>query len=395
VTSAWRLGALAVALCLACKGKHTRDDASLAHTTGSDAAVPADAADRFPELAKIPHVDPVRVIALPSKSGPRFDLGGPTMLGDIVAVSSSQFGFIGVDVPRGQIIWSKPAGLHVAPPLARDGAFVLIGDCLHPPQPPPGETQLGCARVVTPLGNDQAYVQIHGAHVDEFLIEPGPQRLWTTGERTLTWRRGEQAVSVDLMTGEASSLRGPVPDPPLVVAYKERSWEITRTPEGLITARGKPNWKTGQHYGTLLGAVYLPGQAPMVRLANQGHYAGAPEIILFDIDATGSLHGQVAFPVPGISVMASGIDRVGDVAMAIRLDASLERDFIVGYAANALLMWVYPLPVQTRADPIGIAVGNGAVVVFHDGDTLTILPELSAPAAAPGAVTPPLENTTP
>ena len=37
-------------------------------------------------------------------------------------------------------------------------------------------------------------------------------------------------------------------------------------------------------------------------------------------------------------------------------------------------------------DPVGVAIAPDAVVVFHDGDTLTILPELSAPPTAPGAV---------
>jgi hypothetical protein len=58
-------------------------------------------------------------------------------------------------------------------------------------------------------------------------------------------------------------------------------------------------------------------------------------------------------------------------------------------------MWVYPLPRTPRADPIGVAVAPDAVVVFHDGDTLTVLPELSAPSTAPGAVAQPLENSTP
>jgi hypothetical protein len=59
------------------------------------------------------------------------------------------------------------------------------------------------------------------------------------------------------------------------------------------------------------------------------------------------------------------------------------------------LMWVYPLPRMQRADPIGLAVAPDAVLVFHDGDTLTVLPELSAPPTAPGATRPPLENPTP
>ena len=75
-----------------------------------------------------------------------------------------------------------------------------------------------------------------------------------------------------------------------------------------------------------------------------------------------------------------------NVAFAVRLDTSLERDFIAGYATNALLIWTYQLPRIPRADPVGIAIAHDAVVVFHDGDTFTVLPELSAPPTAPGAV---------
>ena len=100
-------------------------------------------------------------------------------------------------------------------------------------------------------------------------------------------------------------------------------------------------------------------------------------------------------PAPGIGLIGHAIDSVGDVALAVRLDRSLERDYIAGYAANALLMWTYPLPRVPRADPVGIAIAPDAVVVFHDGDTFTVLPELSAPPTAPGAVRPPSENATP
>jgi hypothetical protein len=99
--------------------------------------------------------------------------------------------------------------------------------------------------------------------------------------------------------------------------------------------------------------------------------------------------------VPGIAVTSHAIDAVGNVAVAVRLDTSLERDYIAGYAANALLMWTYALPQVPRPDPIGIAMAPDAVVVFHDGDTVTVLPEVSAPPTAPGAVQAPLENTTP
>jgi hypothetical protein len=131
-------------------------------------------------------------------------------------------------------------------------------------------------------------------------------------------------------------------------------------------------------------------------VASAMRHGDRPELLLFDIDATGSLNGQVTMsPAPGIGLIGHAIDPVGDVALAVRLDTSLERDYIAGYAANALLMWTWPLPRVPRADPVGIAIAHDAVVVFHDGDTFTVLPELSAPPTAPGAVRAPSENTTP
>jgi len=100
-----------------------------------------------------------------------------------------------------------------------------------------------------------------------------------------------------------------------------------------------------QHpYGALLGAVYLADLAPMVRVTRVTTFGGIAELSLLDIDATGSLHGQAAFPVPAISMLGAAIDAVGDTAIAVRMDSSLRHDFIVGYAANALLMYVYRCP---------------------------------------------------
>jgi hypothetical protein len=246
---------------------------------------------------------------------------------------------------------------------------------------------------------DRDVVAIHGRarELEEFARGAGPQRVWgdDVHGHAIVWRRGEHAVAVDRITGVARP--APADDPPLVIHYRERTWEVFQTPEARIAARehGKPAWSTERSYTTLLGAVYLPGQSPMVRVSTAGAFGGHPELLLMDIDATGSLHGQVARPVPGIGLLGHAIDAVGDTALAVRLDASLQRDFIVGYAANALLMWVYPLPQQPRADPVGLAIAPDAVLVFHDGDTVTVLPELSAPPTAPGATRVPSENTTP
>ncbi len=396
--------ALAFAAVLAaCKGHRTAptakpDDAAPSVTGVTGDARPRDAGDDFAVLARFTRIEPVHVVALPVRVNvPRFDVGGPAVASGIAVVASSQFGFVAVDYLRGQIAWSKPAGLHVAPPVARGGSFILVGECLQPPEARGDQVVLGCVRVVTPTGGDLGYVAIHGRakEMGDFASEPGPQRLWAIDDHTLLWRRGDLAVRVDQLTGVATP--APAVEPPLEVTYKARTWQIAHGEDGVIraTQKGKPAWHTKNSYTEVIGAVYLPGQAPMVRVSNVGRFHGEPEMNLMDIDATGSMNGQVAFPVPGIGLVGHAIDSIGDVALAIQLDASLDHHFIVGYAANALLMWVYPLPVVQRVDPVGLAVAPDAVVVFHDGDTLTILPELSAPPTAPGAAREPSEFPTP
>ena len=366
---------------------HRDDAASAPRPVAHDAAV-----DLFPELDRFPHVDPLRIIPLPARPNqPRFDVGGPIVAGGVAVVASSQFGFLGVDYHTGQIAWTKPAGEHVAPPLLDGNSVVLISDCIAPPDDVHDQL-LGCARVVTPTGADESYVVIHGK-ATAFAAEPGLEHTWRVAEHRVAWRRGDQEVIVDLISGVATP--APAADPPLHVTYKDRAWDITHAEAGEITAQGKPPWHTTRAYTALIGAVYLPGQSPMVRAVNAGAFGGHPELTLFDIDATGSLHGQVAFPVPGVALLGQATDAIGDTALAVRLDDSLARDFIAGYAANALLMYVYALPHQQRAEPVGLALAPDALIAFHDGDTLTILPELSAPPTAPGAAKPPSENATP
>jgi len=387
-----------VLVAIGCKGKpeaHVFEDAATAAVLHGDAAPKQ---DEWAELARFTKTEPMHVVPLPVKTTvPRFDVGGPALANGIAVVSSSQFGFVAVDYRRGQVIWSKPAGLHVAPPIARAGTFVLVGECLQPPEVKREDLLLGCVRTVNTTGEDVNYTAIRGhqKEVQEFADEPGPQHLWPAGGERLLWKRGDKAVLVDAVTGLASS--APATEPPLTITYKDRAWDVTRDDEGVLSAtqKGKPAWKSQRTFTELIGAVYLPEQTPMVRVSNVGRFRGVAEMSLFDIDATGSLHGTVAFPVPGIGIHGHGIDSVGDAALAIQLDRSLDHHFVVGYAANALLMWVYPLPVVQRPDPIGIAVGPDAVVVFHDGDTLTVLPELLAPPTAPGATRPPSENAAP
>jgi hypothetical protein len=387
---------LAVALLAACKaGRDARDDArAVARDAGiADAAPPPDAAGAWPQLARFPRVDPVRVVALPARPDvPRFDVGGPVLAGDVAIVSSSQLGFAAIDWRRGALVWTRPAGLHVAPPVISPHGAILISDCTTPVAVP--DTLLGCLRVVSAAGIDQSYGAIHGKRVDAFAGSPGAQRAWLDGDRTVRWRRGDQAVAIDLITGVATPAASA--PPALRVAYRAHTWDIERTEERIIAReRGKLAWQTRRPYTALLGAVYLADQAPMVRVASIGVFGGIAEMNLLDIDATGSLHGQAAFPVPAISALGHAVDAVGNTAVAIRMDSSLRHDFVVGYAANALLMYVYPLPEIPRAEPVGVAIAPDAVLVFHDGDSFTVLPELSSPPTAPGAPKPPSQNPTP
>jgi len=184
--------------------------------------------------------------------------------------------------------------------------------------------------VVTAAGIDESYAAIHGAKLDAFAHAPGTQDVWLDGERAVRWRRGELAVTVDLLTGVAKPAA--IDPPALAIHYRTHTWDITH-PEGRIVAheRGKLAWQTRRSYSALIGAVYLAELAPMVRAAS---FSGRAELNLFDIDATGSLHGQVAFPVPGISVLGHAIDGVGNTRdrgphgshAAPRLRRGLRRD---------------------------------------------------------------------
>jgi hypothetical protein len=388
-----------VLLLVACKDKPALKHRDAAIAAPSDAAVaPVDALATWPVLEKpVEQIEPLRVIAVPANEKlPRFTIGGPILVGDLAIVSSSQFGFAAVDFRRGQIAWTKPAGSHVAPPLAVGVNIVLVGSCINPPTIPESETLLGCMRVVTPTGSDQAYIAIRGRGVAAFSSSAGDEQVWTKpgSPESIIWKRGESAVAIDLLSGVAKPTKDE--PPPLHVTYKDKSWDIRRNESGLIEAKGTPNWKTEGEYGPLVGAIYIPDQAPMIRVVRSGGGRDGRMIMMFDIDATGSLHGQVSlYPVPGIGLIGHAISKVGNTALAVRLDTSLERDYIAGYSANAALQWIYPLPGMKRPDPVGIAIAHDAVVVFHDGDTVTVLPELSAPPTAPGAVRDPSENATP
>ena len=379
---------IALAALAACKDKPL--DKPMPLPVSVDAK-PLDAAPAkaWPELDGFPITEALRVIPVAAKIDvPRFEVAGPLLIGDVAVVASSQIGFAAIDWRRGTTLWTKASGEHVAPPVVHDGSIILISSCLNPPDIPDGEVLAGCMRVVTETGVDQAYMAIHGKRLAGFMAAAGEQAVWP-GAGTVRWRRGDAAIEIDLLTGVARPAAAT--PPPLVVTLGAQRWSIAHV-DGRIVASGAKPWRTEHPYTAIVGVVNLADHTPMLRIANLGEYARAPEVNVIDIDATGSLRASVARPSPGISLLGFAASPDGDTALAVRLDTSLRRDYVAGYAASAHLEWVYPLPEMPRADPVGVAVASDAVVVFHDGDTLTVLPELSMPPTAPGAAR---QNPTP
>ncbi len=407
ITSASRVAVVALAVA-ACKSRTERErEAPTAPVQRPDDAARADDASpggAWPELADLPVATPLRTIVLPTRSGvPRFDVGGPVIAGEVAVVASSQLGFAAVDWRRGTVVWTKPAGAHVAPPAIIGDSVVLIGDCTSPLGVPDGELLIGCVRIVTAAGRDEAYLGIHGPAraLEAFAGSPGAQHVIVEADDRVRWIRGEVAVRVDLRTGLAST--APATTPPIEIEHRGRRRSITREEDRLVIRDGtREVWRTEHDIGPLLGAVWIPGQTPMIRYAIISARSGRPVLRLLDVDALGSGHGQAALSAaPGIQLLGQAISPVGDVALAVRLDTSLKRDYVVAFAANALPIWVHPLPEVMRADPVGVAIALDAerapeaVVVFHDGDLVTVLPPVSSPPTAPGAARGPSGNATP
>lgn len=311
-------------------------------------------------LAAYPQVDALRTLAIPTTK-PRGDEVGPTIAGDLAIVGASGFGFAAIDYARGAVAWTKPAGARLAPPLVHDGNVLLVSDCERYTPVPDGEALLGCLRVVTTTGADVSFVPIHGKGLDAFAADDGPQALYPD----LRWVRGAHAVTIDVFTGAARTARAT--PPPIEVVSRGKRFHITQE-DGRIVARGTVPWRTEHRYTAVTGVVTTDG-APLLRIVNLGAYGGVPEAHVIDMDATGSLHAAVARPTPAHALLGFATNE--RTALALRG----EIDFVAGYARNARLVYVHALPRGTRTR-VGVAVTDEGVVVFHDGDRITVLPEI-------------------
>ena len=338
---------------------------------------------------------PLRVIELPTRLDvPRFEVAGPVLIddaargdsADLAVVASSQLGFAAVDWRRGKVAWTRATGAHVAPPLVLpDGDLVLLSDCALPPDT--DEPVLGCARVVTAAGADRSDGAIVGsAALAAAMRDPGPQRTWSLPDHRVAWQRGATALTLDLASGRAR--QGADAPAPLTVRHRDLELDITLDEDGQLRAHRRGGaralqWQAPGRFAAILGVIPgLAHETPMLRVVRPsivrsvGTTAAGTSFDILDVDALTASGSQAAVPAPGIQLLASATGARNAAALVVRLDRSLRRDYVIAYTGGARVAWVYPLPDALRSDAVGVAVEKDAVLVFHDGDTLTVLPPI-------------------
>jgi hypothetical protein len=342
----------------------------------------------------LPWIEASRVILLTAPINvPQFSIVGPVVDDDIALIGSSQLGFAALRWRDGSIAWSKLGGMHLAPPLMMQGSWQLISDCPRPVDAVDDQVILGCLRTVTREGIDLSLMPIVGARAElsEFAETSGPQQTWMidrssrSGPVMLGWQRGETAVSIDSVTGKASitsrranEIYANIKGEQVKFALEEEQLVARRVNVIQGSERGPELWRLNDRFVAVVGVIGGSRyEAPMVRLVRIGTRLNPRgEIDLLDVDATGSNHGQAAFPTPGIALLGRHSSTDGATALAVRVDTSLQHDLVIGYSATAERRWAFALPEIPRADPVGVAVTGDAVLIFHDGNRVSILPTL-------------------
>ena len=145
-------------------------------------------------------------------------------------------------------VWDLPAGTLAKTLTGLPGsptALAVSGDGKRGA----AGTATGKARVWSVAVADQwGEITVGAGRIDGLCLNDDGSVLYA--------RQMDRVITIDLMTGVATP--ADAARPPLVVAYKDKTWRIRRTDEGIITAEGKPAWKTERAYGTFSRSFTLP-----------------------------------------------------------------------------------------------------------------------------------------
>jgi hypothetical protein len=369
----------------ACRGKGgkkpPRDAAPvIAADAGATATTP---------LAAMPKARPRWTVTLDAAPVPAIDVHGPILVGDAALVAGSAIGITGIDTKTGTILTRRAAAGSVGIAPIDDERALAIGNCTDAIKPPRGDALVGCYVVM-----DAHHEAVYGAGS---IVAPAKDAAQLGGGATTLFVAAgpPRLVFVGRDDPDAPWLRFVLADPPR-----------GEVPAEAIEPRDVPTGARAPHVSLPAGQLWVVDDVLEVRhhdpdaLSNRSsvmNVAAAPGALhaLDDdrvrafrlvpgeraiqpaiIDPSTLALDDLGTAVPGIDLLAAAHGAKG-YAVAVRLDTSLTNDYIAAFTVDGTLSYAYPLPPPPsggRALPVGIAMTDDAVVVFHDGTTVSALP---------------------
>ncbi|HPH70332.1 MAG TPA: hypothetical protein PLF40_31495, partial [Kofleriaceae bacterium] len=210
------------------------------------------------DLGDLPWISATRLIKVPVHADqPRFDVVGPVVVGDLAVVGSSQFGFAAIRWSDGSTAWTKPTGLHLAPPLVLDDNVLLIADCAKAPVIDESQVLLGCLRTVSGTGNDLSLAAIVAPPelAEAFAGTTGPSRVWAIAPTKIAWQRGDVTLEFDPLAPRAK--RSAATAPSITATINKVALTFKQTDEAVLALddKGKEQWRVGGRFAAVLGIV--------------------------------------------------------------------------------------------------------------------------------------------
>jgi len=354
---------------------------------------PIQSSDAWATVQAMPKVRPRWAVTLKAAPVPAIDVHGPVLVGDAALVAGSAIGIAGIDTGTGTILTERPAAGSVAIAALDDERALAVGDCTDALPAPRGGVLVGCYVVL-----DAHHEAVYGAGsivataADAAALGAGATRLVTPAapDRTVLLGRDDpdgewlRFLLADPPRGEVRATRidrRQVPTsaraPYVRVGDGDTAVELWVVDDVLEVRHHDPQALSNR--SSVMAIASAPGalfglDADRVRAFRlvPGEHAIQPVVV----HAAALRIDDLGTAVPGISLLAAAHGKRG-YAVAIRADTTLAHDYIAAFTAEGVLSWAYPLPSPPnggRALPVGLAMRDDAVVVFHDGTTVAGLP---------------------